>query len=46
MKRIVYLLTVGAMLMTSSCCKKSESAFYPERLAYVDSAYTTYVNNG
>ena len=32
-------------VMLSSCTKK-ESAFYPERLAYVDSAYNTYVNNG
>ena len=46
MKRVVYLITVGAMLLMSACAKQSTEAFYPERLAYVDSAYNTYVNNG
>ena len=46
MKKIVYLITVGALLLMTSCAKKTESAFYPERLAFVDSAYNHYIENG
>jgi len=46
MKKIVYLIIVGAVLLMSACTKKSAEAFYPERLAYVDSAYNRYVENG
>ena len=44
MRRSIFVVMCMAVVLSS--CTKKESAFYPERLAYVDSAYNTYVNNG
>ena len=46
MKKIVYFLVIGAALLMSSCAKQTQNAFYPERLALVDSAFQRYVDNG
>ncbi len=44
MKKTLILLSLGALLLSS--CGKQPEAFYPERLAWVDSAYRHYVNEG
>ena len=44
MKKYFLMVLLAALFV--SCSQKKSEAFYPERLAYVDSAYTTYVTNG
>jgi CubicO group peptidase (beta-lactamase class C family) len=44
MKKIFFVVMCMAAVLGS--CTKKESAFYPERLQLVDSAYTRYVNEG
>ena len=48
MKKALFFISLGTLLLTVSCSRRSvrDTAFYPERLNLIDSAYNNYVSSG